>query len=333
MQNPFQHIRYSALDLVTINKGDDICTSFRKSLQAAQATESFGYTRYWLSEHHNMPHIASSATSLLIAHIAGGTKTIRVGSGGIMLPNHSTLAIAEQFGTLEALFPDRIDLGLGRAPGTDGRTATILRRGQPLMDYDFETAILQLYRYFDKGNETSAVRAIPGEGSDIPIYILGSSTDSAYLAAKLGLPYAFAGHFAPAQFFHAAEIYKHQFQPSEHLAQPYLIACVNIIAADTDEEAQYLSKSHLQAVINILTDKRAPLVAPNETELRIPSESVRQTLSQWLALTFIGSKTSLQKSLSDFIQKSGADELIAYTNIYDQDAKLRSYGIFSELFQ
>ncbi len=332
MNHLFEHIRYSVLDLVTVNKGDDIHTSFQKSLKAAQTAETLGYTRYWLSEHHNMPNVASSATSLLIGHIAGGTKTIRVGSGGIMLPNHSTLSVAEQFGTLDALFPDRIDLGLGRAPGTDGRTATVLRRGQPMMDYDFENSILQLYRYFDKGNATSSVRAIPGEGADIPIYILGSSTDSAFLAAKLGLPYAFAGHFAPAQFFTAANIYKQQFQPSEHLEKPYLMACVNIIAADTDEEAQYLSKSHLQAVLNILTDKRGPLVAPDEADLTITSDSVRQMLNNWLALTFIGSKTSIEKSLEDFLGKCGADELIAYTNIYDLEAKLKSYRIFSEIF-
>ncbi|PZP49898.1 MAG: LLM class flavin-dependent oxidoreductase, partial [Pseudopedobacter saltans] len=275
MDNLFENIRYSALDLVTVNKGDDIATSFQKSLKTAQEVETLGYTRYWLSEHHNMPNVASSATSILIGHIASGTKTIRVGSGGIMLPNHSTLAIAEQFGTLDTLFPDRIDLGLGRAPGTDGRTATILRRGQTLMDYDFESSIHQLYRYFDKENALSSVRAIPGEGTDIPIYILGSSTDSAFLAAKLGLPYAFAGHFAPTQFFQAAEIYKQRFQPSEHLNKPYLMSCVNIIAADTDEEAQYLSKSHLQAVLNILTDRRSPLVPPEEADLHIPSESIR----------------------------------------------------------
>ncbi|MFT4204989.1 MAG: LLM class flavin-dependent oxidoreductase [Chitinophagaceae bacterium] len=329
----FQDIRYSILDLVTVNKGDDIRTSFQKSLKMAQAADSLGYTRYWLSEHHNMPNVASAATSLLIEYIAGGTQQIRVGSGGIMLPNHSTLSIAEQFGTLDALFPDRIDLGLGRAPGTDGRTATILRRGQTLTDYDFESSILQLFRYFDKGNATSSVRAIPGEGAEVPIYILGSSTDSAFLAAKLGLPYAFAGHFAPTQFFQAADIYRLSFQPSQHLQKPYLMACVNIIAADTDAEAQHLSKSHVQAVINILTDKRAPLAPPEEADLTINAESVRNTLDNWLALTFIGCKSSLQTSLGDFLERSGADELIAYTNIYDEEAKLKSYQLFRDLFQ
>ena len=333
MDNLFQHIRYSVLDLVTVNKEDDFRTSFQKSLQAAQLVERLGYTRYWLSEHHNMPHVASSATSLLIGYIANGTKSMRVGSGGIMLPNHSTLAIAEQFGTLDALFPNRIDLGLGRAPGTDGRTATILRRGQTMADYDFESSILQLYRYFDKGNATSSVRAVPGEGAEIPIYILGSSTDSAYLAARLGLPYAFAGHFAPAQFFQAAQIYRQQFRPSPHLVKPYLMACVNIIAADTDEEARYLSRSHLQAVINIITDKRTPLVAPEVAELAVPSESVRQALDNWMALAFVGSKTSLRKSLAAFLKRSGADELIAYTSIHSLEAKLESYRIFRELFR
>ena len=333
MSSILSDIRYSALDLVTVNKGDTIATSFKKSLELAQSAEALGFTRYWLSEHHNMPNVASSATSLLIGHIANGTKKIRVGSGGIMLPNHSTLSIAEQFGTLDALFPDRIDLGLGRAPGTDGRTATILRRGQAMMDYDFESSIQQLYRYFAKENASSAVRAIPGEGTDIPIYILGSSTDSALLAAKLGLPYAFAGHFAPGQFFQAAEIYQERFQPSEHLQKPYLMACVNIIAGESDEEAQYLSKSHMQAVINILIDKRMPLVAPEETELKVPSESIRQTLNNWFALAFIGSKSTIQHSLSDFVKRSGAKEIIAYTNIFDQKAKINSYKLTSEIFQ
>lgn len=332
MENIFYNTRYSVLDLVRVNKGDDIATSIQKTLYFAQETEKLGYTRYWLSEHHNMANVASSATSLLIGHVAAGTKTIRVGSGGIMLPNHSTLSIAEQFGTLDALFPDRIDLGLGRAPGTDGRTATVLRRGQPMMDYDFESSIRQLYRYFDKGNETSSVRAIPGEGANVPIYILGSSTDSAYLAAKLGLPYAFAGHFAPAQFFQAAHIYKERFQPSEYLDKPYQMVCVNIIAADTHEEAQYQSRTYIQTIINLLTDKRVPLVSPEEADLVIPSESIKQTLNNWLSLTFIGSKESLRSSLSDFLQQSGANELIAHTNIFDTEAKLKSYKIFSELF-
>lgn len=333
MKDPiFESVRYSVLDLATVLEGDSLHATFQKTLEAAQTAERLGYTRYWLSEHHNMANVASSATTLLIGYVAGGTEKIRVGSGGIMMPNHSTLSIAEQFGTLDALYPDRIDLGLGRAPGTDGKTATILRRGNSLFDYDFENSIKQLYQYLDTSNATSAVRAIPGEGAEFPLYILGSSTDSAHLAAKLGLPYAFAGHFAPTQFFDAIEIYRNEFQPSEHLEKPYVMACVNIIMAETDEEAQYISRSHVQAVINILTDKRAPLAHPDKTDLKVYSEQVHQTLQKWLALTFVGSKATLQKSLGDFISKSGINEIIAYSNIFDFSSKLNSYKLFSELF-
>lgn len=332
MKDLFKHIRYSALDLATVNQGDTLQQTFEKTAAYAQAAEKYGYTRYWLSEHHNMPNVASAATTLLISHVAHETKTIRVGSGGIMLPNHSALSVAEEFGTLASLFPDRIDLGLGRAPGTDGRTATILRRGQSMMDYDFETSIHQLYQYFSVQNATSSVRAIPGEGIDIPIYILGSSTDSAHLAAKLGLPYAFAGHFAPAQFFAAMDIYRNEFQPSAHLEKPYTIACINVISGKTDEKAHFLSKSHLQAVLNILTDKRAALADPANIELTIPSDSVRNALLSWTALTFVGSQPSLEKSVGGFLQQSKVDELMAYTNIYDFEAKKESYRLFSELF-
>lgn len=334
MMNPiFGPIKYSILDLATVNQGENITTAFHKSLQSAQAAEKAGYERYWLSEHHNMPFIASAATSVLIGYIASGTDRIRVGSGGVMLPNHSTLSVAENFGTLESLYAGRIDLGLGRAPGTDGRVATVLRRGQTLMDYDFEKSILQLFQYFSSDNATSGVRAIPGEGLDIPVYILGSSTDSAHLAAKLGLPYAFAGHFAPAQFFAAAQIYQSEFRPSTHIKQPYMIACVNIVAADTDEEANHLFKSHLQSILNILTDNRSALVAPEDTELHAPSEQVRSMLLNWTALSFIGSKETLSQSLGKFIFDSGANEIMAYSNIYDFDAKLKSYRLFSELFE
>ncbi|RZL19149.1 MAG: LLM class flavin-dependent oxidoreductase, partial [Pedobacter sp.] len=224
---------YSVLDLATVIEGKTPADTFRHSLDLAQHVEDWGFNRYWLAEHHNMISVASSATSVVIGHIAGGTKKIRVGSGGIMLPNHSPLVIAEQFGTLESLFPGRIDLGLGRAPGTDQVTAMAIRGERFNGANDFPKDVLKLKQYFSADNAKSSVRAIPGEGLDIPIWILGSSTDSAHLAAALGLPYAFASHFAPAQFLTAIDIYRKEFKPSAQLAEPYVLACVNVVAADT----------------------------------------------------------------------------------------------------
>ena len=215
-------LKYSILDLATIVKGDDIHTTFNKSVRSAQLAEKLGYTRYWFSEHHNFPNVASASTSILIGHIASKTNTLRVGSGGIMLPNHSTLSVAEQFGTLDGLYPGRIDMGLGRAPGTDMLTASALRGNNFNPNYNFEFHIRELQKYMSNENSEAKVRAIPGEGADVPIYILGSSTDSAFLAAKLGLPYAFAAHFAPSQLEVALEIYREHFQPSEFLQEPYV---------------------------------------------------------------------------------------------------------------
>ena len=230
------NIPFSVLDLATVTEGTTATETFAKSMQLARHVEKLGYTRYWLSEHHNMISVASSATSVLIGYIAGGTSTIRVGSGGIMLPNHSALAVAEQFGTLESLYPGRIDLGLGRAAGTDQLTAMELRGDRFNNTNDFPQNILKLQAYFSKENSTSRVRAIPGEGLNIPIWILGSSTDSAELAAILGLPYAFASHFAPTQFYAAVNLYRKNFRPSEYLQKPKVMACVNVIAANTDKE-------------------------------------------------------------------------------------------------
>lgn len=326
-------LKYSVLDLATIVQGDDIPTTFQKSVQAAQHVERLGYTRYWFSEHHNMPNVASAATSLLIGHIASQTKTLRVGSGGIMLPNHSNLSVAEQFGTLDGLFPGRIDLGLGRAPGTDMLTASVLRRGQMGNHYNFEDNIHELKQLMSLDNQKSSVRAIPGEGADVPFYMLGSSTDSAYLAAKLGLPYAFAAHFAPAQMEIAFEIYKDQFQPSEVLAEPYKMACINIIAADTVDEAHYLSLSHFQGFVNILTDQRKPLVSPDETNLTHISDEVAVHLNRMTAKTFVGDRESLTESLSRFVKHNKVDEIIVSGNIYDFDAKLHSYKIAADVLR
>src|SRR5690606_26815125 len=246
-------IPYSILELASVSKGSSPAEAFKNSLDLAQKAEEFGYKRFWLAEHHNMISIASSATSVLIGYIAGGTKRIRVGSGGIMLPNHSPLIVAEQFGTLGSLYPDRIDLGLGRAPGTDQVTAQAIRSDRMQAVYKFPEEINQIQKYFSPENRSAKVRATVAEGVNVPIYILGSSTDSAYLAAEKGLPYVFASHFAPAQLFDALNIYYNNFQPSENLKEPYTMACANIIAADTDEEAERISTSLIRMMLGVFT--------------------------------------------------------------------------------
>lgn len=326
-------IKYSILDLATIVKGDDINTTFEKSVKSAQLAEKLGFTRYWFSEHHNFPNVASASTSILIGHIASQTQSIRVGSGGIMLPNHSTLSVAEQFGTLDGLFPGRIDLGLGRAPGTDMLTATALRGNNFTPNYNFEFHIRELQKYMSEENSGSKVRAIPGEGADVPIYILGSSTDSAFLAAKLGMPYAFAAHFAPSQLEVALEIYREHFQPSEFLDEPYVMVCINIIAGETVDEAHYLSTSHFQAFVNILTDQRQPLLPPEETELADISDEVAVHLNRMAAKTFVGDAETLKEKLGKFAKDYRPDEIIVSGNIYDFEKKLRSYEIASEVLK
>jgi len=311
-------IKYSVLDLAIIRSGDSLNDTFQHTLECAKFAEDLGYTRYWLSEHHNMVNVASSATSILIGYVAGGTSKIKVGSGGIMLPNHTALNVAEQFGTLDALYPNRIDLGLGRAPGTDQLTASILRRGERFMDYNFELEIKELQRYLSAENCNNKVRAIPGEGANVDLYILGSSTESAYLAAKLGLPYAFAGHFAPTQFYEAVGIYQRNFSPSPYLSKPYTMACANVIAAFSDDEAHYLSLSMYQSFLNIVSDARQPLVAPESTALHLASEEQKHVLKNMTALSFIGSRSTLHQSLTEFVEKSGIDELMISSNIYDQ---------------
>lgn len=326
-------IKYSILDLATVLEGDSFTETIQKSVKSAQFVEELGYERYWFSEHHNMPNVISAATSLLICHIAQQTKKIRVGSGGIMLPNHTPLSVAEQFGTLDMMFPNRIDLGLGRAPGTDPLTASILRRGDENFNYNFEYHIQELLRYMSPENAHSKVRALPGEGAKVPIYILGSSTDSAYLAAKLGMPYAFAGHFAPAQFQEAFKIYQSRFTPSKYLDKPYSMLCVSVFGAETEDEAQYLSLSHFQAFLNILTDRRSPLVPPEKTELENMSEMAYERLMQMTALTLIGDKEGLKTKIQALVNDFNLNEIIVHTNIYNFEAKLKSYKITQEVFQ
>ena len=328
-----KQVAFSVLDLAAITEGTTPEHSFKKSLKLAQHTEALGYRRYWLAEHHNMVSIASSATAVLIGYIAGGTKTIRVGSGGIMLPNHSSLIIAEQFGTLGSLYPGRIDLGLGRAPGTDQLTAMVIRRNTNLRAEEFPQQVLELKKYFSKENSTAKVRAIPGEGVDIPMWILGSSTDSAHLAAYFGMPYAFAGHFAPAQMQTAFGIYKNEFRPSEQLSEPYIMACVNIIAADTDDEAHYLATSAYQAFLGIIRDKRQLLQPPVHNMEDMWNEFEEAQVKQMLSGSFIGSPSSLEKNIQSFITLSGVDELMINAHIYDFDAKLHSYKLVSEVMK
>jgi luciferase family oxidoreductase group 1 len=304
-----------------------------KDLELAQHVEQYGYKRFWLSEHHNMVSVASSATSVLIGYIASGTKTMRVGSGGIMLPNHSPLAVAEQFGTLESLYPGRIDLGLGRAPGTDQLTAMALRGDFFNNANEFPQNVLKLQTYLSNENRNAKVRAIPGEGLDIPIWILGSSTDSAQLAAALGLPYAFASHFAPGQFFAAIDLYRRLFRPSKYLAKPYVMACVNVITADTDAEAHLLATSLYQMFLGIVTGIREPLQPPVENMEEIWTEDQKAALNQMLSLSFIGSGKTVKKDLAEFITQTNIDEIMIISNIYDQQAKIYSYNLFSKIMK
>jgi len=297
----------------------------------ARSAERLGYTRYWFAEHHNMPGVASSATSILIGHIAGGTSTIRVGAGGIMLPNHAPLIVAEQFGTLASLYPGRIDLGLGRAPGTDQLTARAIRGRNFDAEHNFVADIEMLQTLFSADNSSSKVRAIPGEGLDIPIWILGSSTDSAIVAAKLGLPYAFASHFAPAQFLSALRIYRERFVPSAHLKKPYALACVNVVAADTDEEAKFLFSSLLQLFKGIITGKREQLKPPVADMEEIWSPELNAAVQQMLTYSFVGSANRLTGEIKAFIEQTGIDEIMVTSHIYDQDLKVNSYKIFSEV--
>ncbi|RYZ17058.1 MAG: LLM class flavin-dependent oxidoreductase, partial [Sphingobacteriales bacterium] len=265
-------IPISVLELATVTEGGNAATAIEGTVEVARRAEALGYTRIWMAEHHNMEHIASSATSVLIGHVAGKTNHIRVGSGGIMLPNHTPLVIAEQFGTLETMYNGRIDLGLGRAPGTDQATAAALRRNNMNTAYSFPSDIRELQTFFSPRNSGARVRAFPGEGANIPIWILGSSTDSAHLAAQMGLPYAFAAHFAPAQFRQAINIYRQEFRPSAQLDKPYVMACVNVMAADTDSEAEFLSTSLYRMFLGIITNSRSPLQppAPLGPEFRTP---------------------------------------------------------------
>lgn len=327
------HIPYSVLDLALITQGQTAADAIRNSRDLAVHTEQWGYTRFWMAEHHNMENIASSATSVLLGHVADATRTLRVGSGGVMLPNHSPLIIAEQFGTLATMYPGRIDLGLGRAPGTDQTTAYAIRPDRMQAIGEFPENVQQLQRYLSSDNKNGKVRAIPGEGTEVPIWILGSSTDSAHLVAALGLPYAFASHFAPRQLMAASRIYREKFEPSEQLEEPYFMPCINVVAAGSDEEAEFLSTSMLQMFMGVVTGDRRPMPPPVKDMSNVWSLQERMAVQQMLACTFIGSKATIRKELDDFLEKTGADEVMIASYVYDHEKRLESHRLFAELIQ
>jgi luciferase family oxidoreductase group 1 len=324
-------IPFSVLDLSPICAGATASDAFRNSADLARHAERWGYKRYWLAEHHNMPGIASAATAIVIAHVAAATKTIRVGSGGIMLPNHAPLIIAEQFGTLESLFPGRIDLGLGRAPGTDQRTAWALRRNMTASDDQFPRDVVELQKLLGPPEPGQAVSAVPGVGLNVPIWLLGSSLFSAQLAAILGLPFAFASHFAPDLMMQALEIYRSQFQPSETLEKPYAMLGLTTIAAETDAEARYLFTSLAQSFVNLRRGHPTPLQPPLESTEGLWSPMEQAGVDRSQAEAVVGSRETVRRGLEAFIAKTKADELMITAHIYDHQARLRSFEIVAEI--
>ena len=329
-------IPFSVLDLSPICQGGTAADAFRNTLDLAQNVERLGYQRFWLAEHHNMPGIASAATAVVIGHVAAGTKTIRVGSGGVMLPNHAPLIIAEQFGTLASLFPGRIDLGLGRAPGTDMRTARALRRNLSGSDDSFPQDVVELMGYFQAPPPTephqmgSQVRAVPGAGLDVPVWILGSSLFGAHLAGELGLPFGFASHFAPDSLMQALEVYRARFKPSAHLAKPHALACIGVFAAETDQEARRLFTSLQQQFIALRRGSPGPLPPPLETMEGHWSPQERMMVEHSLMYSVVGAPDTVRRGLAEFIHATQVDELMITAQIYDHAARVRSFELTME---
>ena len=324
-------ISISILDLAQITVDSSPAEAFQHSLDLAKHAEKWGYHRFWLAEHHNMPGIASSATSVVIGYVANGTKTIRVGSGGIMLPNHSPLVIAEQFGTLEAMYPGRIDLGLGRAPGSDQQTARALRRDSLHQGQDFPEQLAELMMYFESASANNRVRAIPGEGANIPIWLLGSSGFSAALAAELGLPFSFASHFSPEYMMPAISRYRTNFKPSAVLEKPYVMVAVNVFASDTVEEANRMATSPQQQFLNLIRNTPGQLAPPVESMDSLWSEYEKSIVMNQLSNTIIGSYDEVKSGLEALLKKTEADEIMIVTNAYDHQARLRSFEIVAEV--
>lgn len=328
-----KNISISLLELALITEDSNASETLQKTKELAQLADNLDYSRFWLAEHHNMAHVASSATVVLIGYIASQTQNIRVGSGGIMLPNHAPLIVAEQFGTLETLFPNRIDLGLGRAPGTDGLTAQAIRKDFFEQSQRFPQNVAALQEFFSENNATAKVRAFPAEGTNVPIWILGSSMDSAALAAAKGLPYAFAGHFAPKQMHQAFEFYRENFEPSEFLDAPKTMACVNAVAADTDEEAEKLATSLTQMFLSLIRNDRKPLQPPVDSLDGIMSEEEHFHVNQMTACSFVGSKEKLAIELKQFIEYTRIDELMITSPIFNHEDKLKSIRIMKDVME
>jgi luciferase family oxidoreductase group 1 len=323
-------IPISILDLAPIAQGSDAAQALQRSRDLAQHAERWGYQRFWLAEHHGMPGIASAATAVVMGYVAEGTSRIRIGAGGIMLPNHSPLVIAEQFGTLESLYPGRIDLGLGRAPGSDQATARALRRTLLSDPEQFPQDVLELMAYFDPPASGQSVRAIPGQGLRVPFWILGSSLFGAQVAAALGLPYAFASHFAPAQMMQAIEVYRRNFKPSAQLQRSYLMLGFNVFAADSEVQARLLASSLQQAFINLHTGRPAQLPPPRPDFLEQLPSPARLTLEHTLSCSAIGASDQVREALQAFIARTGADELMITSQIFDHAARLRSFEITAQ---
>ncbi len=327
------NIPVSVLNLAPIRKGQSPNQAIEAMVDLAQAVETMGYQRYWIAEHHNTATLVSSATSILIKHVLEHTNTIHVGSGGIMLPNHSPLVVAEQFGTMATIYPNRVDLGLGRAPGTDMMTASALRRSKNDPVYTFPDDVRALLTYFGPAEQQSYVKAYPGVDTNIPIYILGSSTDSAYLAASLGLPYVFASHFAPRYMEEAISIYRNRFQPSEYLDKPYMMVCLNVIAAETDEEAKFLSTTMQQFFLNVVRGTQNPLQPPVENLDEIWTPMEKEMAASKQSVTLLGSKETVRQQLTAFQDFYNVDELMAVSYIYDTEKQKRSYQILKEVVE
>lgn len=324
--------KFSLLDLSPINEGQTAADALANTVNLARAAEAAGYTRYWLAEHHNMPGIASAATAVVIGHVAGATKTIRVGAGGIMLPNHAPLMVAEAFGTLATLYPGRIDLGIGRAPGTDGLTARALRRYMTQED-TFPQDVQELIGYFQEAPAGMAVRAIPGAGTHVPVWILGSSLYGAQLAAYFGLPYAFASHFAPAMLEQALQIYRSTFRPSETLAKPYAIVAAGVCVGETDEEAHYFRSSQMLAFARLRTGNPGKLPLPTENvEAEVPPAVLAQ-IQQALSVSTVGSAATVERQLKTIIEKYQPDELMVTGTIHDHAARVRSFEVVAGILE
>lgn len=325
-------LKVSALNLVPIREGQDDSDALNDMIDLAQHLEQVGYERYWIAEHHNAPNLVSSATALLVQHTLEHTKTIKVGSGGIMLPNHAPLIVAEQFGTMATLFPNRVDLGLGRAPGTDMMTTSALRRDQHNGVYQFPDEVDQLQQYFGPANQQSYVRAYPAVNKQVPLYILGSSTDSAHVAARRGLPYVFAGHFAPQQMREAIQIYKELFEPSEVLSEPYVIIGLNVIVADTDEEAEYLASSMAQVMVSITRGKMQPVQPPTDKLDQVLTPRELEMAKQRINSSMIGSESTVKQKIKDFIDYYGdINEIMGVSYIFDQQKQHESYQKFKHI--